>query len=438
VGKDVLEAQTIFKPLRVSQSDMMQKVPLTDVSIGDKIKVEKEGREYTGILMPTHRFSGDRIITLKLDNGYNIGLKVTDEERVVLLEKGGDIERKSVDLPSINEDLPKISILATGGTIASYVDYRTGAVHPAQTEDDMIYSNPELAQRCFPSVEVLFSKLSEDIEPNEWILIADSIIKEFQAGAEGVVVAHGTDTMGYTSAALSFLLDDLPGPVVLVGSQRSSDRPSSDANLNLLAAVEVAKSDISGVYVVMHENLDDNRCSIHMGTKVRKMHTSRRDSFKSVNKEPVGWVDPEERIVKVEGVPCRNKKEPKRIGCINGDVSMIYVHPGMDEGLLLNGSEGVVLVGTGLGHVPTRVISTVKELIDEGVPVVVTSQCLHGTVNCNVYSSGRMLAEVGVIPGKDMLPETALVKLMWALTLDDKVEDIMETNVAGEFSERRW
>lgn len=406
--------------------------------MGDRIRIVKEGREYTGILMPSHRFSGQDVITLKLDNGYNIGLGVTSEDVIEVMEKGKQSKRDHGKVAAPDPGKPRISILATGGTIASYVDYRTGAVHPAETAGDLFHSNPELVERCSPSVKVLFSKLSEDIGPRDWVHIADSVIEEFESGAEGVIIAHGTDTMGYTSAALSFLLHDLPGPVVLVGSQRSSDRPSSDASLNLLAAVEVAKSDLSGVYVVMHESLDDNRCSVHFGTKVRKMHTSRRDAFRSVNAEPLGWVDPLRGGIHVMGPPRRDTK-PVRVGDMDEKVCMLYVHPGMDSDLisLERDHHGMVLVATGLGHIHSDLIPAVREVIEGGTTVVVTSQCIHGTVNLNVYSSGRMLAETGVISGRDMLPETALVKLMWALTLDDDVNITMNENISGEFSGRR-
>ncbi len=416
---------------------MMREIPLKEVSVGDRIKVEEDGKEYTGILMPTHRFSADDIMVLKLDNGYNIGLRVRSDKEVKVLESKGEIGEEEVDLPPIKDHHPMISILATGGTIASYVDYHTGAVHPAQTAEEMIYSNPELAERCSPSVKVLFSKLSEDIEPQDWIEIADAVIKEFEAGAEGVVVAHGTDTMGYTSAALSFLLEDLPGPVVLVGSQRSSDRPSSDSNLNLLSAVEVAKADVSGVFVVMHDDLDDGWCAIHKGTKVRKMHTSRRDAFLTINGDPVGWVDPITEDIEIEGKAPDPDKKPRMKGGINPNVSLIYAHPGMDEDILKREKDGIVMMGTGLGHLPSPVISSVDDHVKDGKIVVITTQCIHGTVNCNIYSSGRKLLDAGAISCEDMLPETALVKLMWALTLEEDTASVMQKNIRGEISERR-
>ncbi|MFO7991499.1 MAG: Glu-tRNA(Gln) amidotransferase subunit GatD [Thermoplasmata archaeon] len=405
---------------------------------GDRIRVTKEGKSYTGVLMPHHRFSGDDIVTIKLDNGYNIGLKVEEGDELEVIEKGDKISRQSPDSFSLDESKPKIAILGTGGTIASYVEYKTGAVYPAQSAEDMLLSNPEIAERCYPTMEVILSKFSEDLEPEDWVDIADKVVEKFEDGAEGVVIAHGTDTMGYTSAALSVLLENLDKPVVLVGSQRSSDRPSSDAHLNLLGAIEVAKSGKGGVYVVMHGSMDDDRCSIHLGTKVRKMHTSRRDAFKSINKEPVGWVEPESGDINLDIDESNTDHKVKRRGDINPNVGIIYAHPGLNPEDIerLNEKDGLVIAGTGLGHINSKLVGTLQEYINGGKPVVMTSQCLYGTVNDYVYASGRKLIEIGVIPGGDMLPETALVKLMWALTMDD-VEEIMTTNTAGELTDRR-
>ncbi len=418
----------------------MREVPLTEASVGDKIRLEIEGREYIGILMPHHRFSGDDTITLKLENGYNIGLKVAEGTIVKLLESDVDRVESTLDIPEVEEDKPNISIIGTGGTIASYVEYGTGAVHPAETAAEILYSNPEIAVRCDPKVDIILSKLSEDITPKDWVTIADAVLEELNSGAEGVVVAHGTDTMGYTAAALSFLLDQVPKPVVLVGSQRSSDRPSSDAHLNLLAAIDVAKSNTRGVYVVMHETIDDKRCAVHHGTKVRKMHTSRRDAFKSINREQAGWVEPLDNGLDLKGLPEKEEKVATRMGSIEPEVALVYVTPALtEEDLQYAGKKkGIVLVGTGLGHMRSELISTLKEIITDGTPVVMTSQCLYGTVNCYVYTNGRKLLEAGVIPCGDMLPETALVKLMWALTIiGQDVKETMITDAAGEISNRR-
>ncbi len=432
--------RTILKPPEISRIDNMREVPVAEASEGDRIRLTKDERDYEGILMPHHRFSGEDIITLKLDNGYNIGLKVDVDTKVVLLERGTDRVESTPETPKVDKGKPQISIIGTGGTIASYVEYGTGAVHPAETAAEVLYSNPEIALRCNPTVKILLSKLSENITPNDWVTIADAVLKEFDSGAKGVVIAHGTDTMGYTSAALSFLLDDIPKPVVLVGSQRSSDRPSSDAPLNLLAAIDVAKSNVRGVYVVMHEAMDDKRCAVHHGTKVRKMHTSRRDAFKSINTKQAGWVEPLDNGMNLEGLPEREKRPAARLGGMEPEVAFLYVTPALTEDDIVHAGakKGIVLVGTGLGHMRSDLIPVLKEIIDEGKPVVMTSQCLYGTVNNYVYANGRKLLEAGVITCGDMLPETALVKLMWALSISDQdVKEIMTTNVAGEMSDRR-
>ncbi len=414
---------------------------LDEAETGDRLKIEKEDQTYVGKLMPTHRFSEEDIITLKLDSGYNIGVKYDEKTEVELLEKKDSVKEKEEEKLEIDEDKPTISILGTGGTIASYVEYKTGAVHPAQTAEDLLYSNPEIAERCDPQVEILFSKLSENFEPEDWVIIADRIIELFEEGAEGVVVSHGTDTMGYTAAALSFMLQGVDRPVVLVGSQRSSDRPSSDAHLNLLSAIEVAKSDRPGVFVVMHDSISDETCAVHSGTKVRKMHTSRRDAFESVNTEPLGQVDAIKGEVEFKNQEKSEDKneELRRIGGIEKDVSLLYATPTLTEDDVKHAgkSEGVVIAGTGLGHMKTQLIPALQEIIDQGKPVVMTSQCIYGTVNGHVYSAGRELKEAGVIFAGDMLPETALVKLMWALTLEEDTEEVMKEDVVGEFSRRR-
>ncbi len=412
---------------------------LEDIEDGDRIKINKEGQKFEGILMPHHRFSGEDVITLKLDNGYNIGIGSDKISEVELLEEKKDRAGRKEKSIERDENKPDISILGTGGTIASYVEYRTGAVHPAQSGDDVIYSNPEIAERCNPEVDIVFSKLSENLVPEDWVTIADKVIEKFEKGAEGIVISHGTDTMGYTAAALSFLLEGLSKPVVLVGSQRSSDRPSSDAHLNLLGAIEVAKEDNPGVFLVMHEDMSDETCAVHKGTKVRKMHTSRRDAFKSINDEPVGKVDPHTGEVEFDERRDVTEKDLTRKGDMDEDVSLLYANPALEEDEIKKAGEkdGIVIAGTGLGHVRSDLIPALEKVIDEGTPVVMTSQCLRGTVNQHVYSAGRELLESGVIPGEDMLPETAMVKLMWALTLEEDVEGIMRENIADEITERR-
>ncbi len=433
------QTKIVFSSLYLYIADKMDRDLPENIEDGDRIRIEKDDRSYEGILMPHHRFSGEKIITLKLDNGYNIGIEADEDIEVKLIEKKRERPERSEKKVEIDEDKPKVSILGTGGTIASYVEYRTGAVHPAQDADDVLYSNPEIAERCNPDVDIVFSKLSEDIQPEDWVTIADRVIEKLEEGAEGIVISHGTDTMGYTAAALSFLLEGLSSPVVLVGSQRSSDRPSSDAHLNLLGAIEVAKSKNPGVFVVMHESISDEICAIHRGTKVRKMHTSRRDAFESINDTPIGRVDPTKGEIEFEEDLKPAEKDLVRKGDIVDDVSLLYANPGMNKEDIRRAGEkkGMVIAGTGLGHIRTDLVEEIEDIIERGTTVIMTSQCLFGTVNMNVYSAGRELLEAGVISGKDMLPETAMLKLMWALSLEEDTEEVMKKNIAGEITDRR-
>jgi len=409
---------------------------------GDRIRItDRHGRTFEGIMMPHHAFSREEIVVLKMDNGYNIGVV---PESVELLSRAEEMTKRSdVPLnPGPDRDSPTVSIISTGGTIASFVDYKTGAVHPAMTAEDIVRAVPELASRFNLRTQAPFSILSENMSPEYWVRLAEIIASELNDGASGVIVPHGTDTMAYTAAALSFLLPELSGPVVLVGSQRSSDRPSSDAVMNLLAAARVTQTDLGEVVICMHKTSSDTVVAVHRGTRARKMHTSRRDAFKSIN-SPL--------IAEVEGETVRFLSDyRKRIdghieinGPLEQNVRLIYSYPGLTADVfsaMLGDAKGVVIAGTGLGHVSSVLLDELRRLRDEGVAVVMTSQCLNGCVNMNVYSTGRQILKAGVIPAGDMLPETAYVKLMWALgrTSDiQEVEGIMRTSVAGEISNRR-
>lgn len=413
------------------------KLKAVNAKIGDKIQVKTKTMKKAGILMPHHEFSDDDIITIKLDNGYNIGLAADEDTKITLLEKHKDSVKKSKEIP-FDKNKPTVSIIGTGGTIACYVEYRTGAVHPASSAKELAFSVPEIFDICNVNAQVAFQIFSEDIEVSHWQELARKVAKELNNGAKGVVIPHGTDTLGYTAAALSFMLKDLSGPVVLVGAQRSSDRPSSDAAQNLIAAITVAsKSDIGEVVVTMHGETSDTITAIHRGTKVRKFHTSRRDAFKTVNDNPLGTVENSE--IRIHG---KYRKKTSGIVTVDDkmekDVAMIYSYPGLKPEDIPK-KKGVVLIGTGLGHVPQKVIPRIKKLSKQGTIFVMTSQCIFGRINISVYSKGRDLLKAGVVPCEDMLPETAFIKLMWALAHGknkEEVEKIMKKNIAGEISDR--
>jgi glutamyl-tRNA(Gln) amidotransferase subunit D len=409
--------------------------PTDAAAPGDKVRITlADGQPFEGILMPRHAFSGADIVTLKLASGYNVGLLGTGA-KVEVLERAKPRTVPTVDL---KEDPNKatIAFLGTGGTIASFVDYRTGGVSPATRPEELAAAAPDLFRFCNVRAEVVFNMFSEDMQPEHWSRIAERVAWHLANGARGVVIPHGTDTLHYTAAALAFCLKDLSGPVVLVGSQRSSDRPSSDAAMNLLAAARVAATtDLGEVVVVMHESSDDTACAIHRGVRVRKMHTSRRDAFQSVNVPALGRVVGDS--VTLDQPYRRATKGPTRNdGKWDERVSMILSYPGLwpehIEDVVL---KATVIVGTGLGHISRRCLPGIQAVIAKGAHVVMASQCIHGRVNMNVYSTGRDLLQMGVLPAEDMLPEVAYIKMMWILghTEDPaRVRELFLTDMAGE------
>ncbi|RLF23374.1 MAG: Glu-tRNA(Gln) amidotransferase GatDE subunit D [Thermoprotei archaeon] len=416
------------------------------IEVYDRIRVVKNGFLYEGVLMPKPELSHPSCIILKLDNGYNVGISITSETKIELVAKGRPAKPELPPVPlKIREDLPEVVIIGTGGTIASRVDYKTGAVYPALTARDLYNIVPELSDIARLKMDVLFNIFSEDMTPKRWEAIARTVAKYVEEGVAGVVITHGTDTMGYTAAALSFALQDLPIPVVLVGAQRSSDRPSSDAALNLISAVKIAaQSPIAEVVVVMHGETGDTYCLVHRGTKVRKCHTSRRDAFRSINARPLAKVYKDRIVMLTSSYRRRDPNRQLKLEAkFDEKVQLIKTFPGIDpeiiDFLVDKGYHGIVLEGTGLGHAPEYILPSIKRAIEEGVAVVMTSQCLWGRINMNVYRRGVELLKMGVIPGEDMLPETALVKLMWVLahTRDLKeVRRLMLTNIAGEINPR--
>ena len=410
--------------------------------LGDVIEITKGGETYTGVLMPHHEFSDPSIITLKLANGYNIGVRAGKDTSVRAVSKKEERTRDKITLPR-DPSKKDVAVISTGGTIASYVDYRTGAVHPAISAEELVFSAPELMDLCNVRAKVLYSILSENMKVQHWQGLAKAVADELNSGAVGVIVPHGTDTMGFTSAALSFMLRGLSGPVVCVGAQRSSDRPSSDAIMNLLASTRLCvESDLAEVVVLMHGDTSDSYCLAHRGTKVRKMHSSRRDAFRSINADPIARVEGSE-VSFLSDYRRRSKGPVEVLDKMDSNVSMLHFYPGFESehlDLIADKVKGLVIAGTGLGHVSEEILGSVRRAVKNGVHIFITTQCLFGAVNLNVYSTGRDMITAGAVPLGDMLPETAYVKLMWALGQSsdpDEVRKHMLMNIAGELTTRR-
>jgi len=416
-----------------------------EAETGDLVRITKNSQVFEGILIPRSEYGDNKHIVIKLKSGYNIGVRITPNTQIERIKKGTKLSFALPKPPEQNPALPKVVIISTGGTIASRVDYRTGAVRPALTASDLYSVVPELANIARIDTQILFSLLSENITPKHWTEIAKAVSKQISEGVDGVVIAHGTDTMGYTAAALSFALQNLPVPVILVGSQRSADRPSSDAATNLTGAVTTAaKAPFAEVAVAMHETTSDTSIVLHRGTKTRKCHTSRRDTFKSVNAHPMARVQNQKITMLTQEYQKRDSTRKLTLKPeFNEKVALVKFYPGMNPTIIdwyvEKGCRGIVLEGTGLGHVGSYACKAIRNAIEHNVVVGMTSQCIWGRVNMNVYGQGRDLLALGVIPLEDMLPETAIVKLMWIFGQIKDVREakkLLKTNIAGEFSPR--
>ena len=411
-----------------------------DVNVGDSIKVISD-LTYTGILMPRYETSEDSHIVLKLKSGYNIGIELDEIKDIEKISSPEEVAIKE-NVKKTDSALPKILLLSTGGTIASKVDYRTGAVTPALTAADLNDAVPEIAKIANIDAEVLFSEYSENLQPEHWVETAKKIQSVVDLDYKGVIVAHGTDTMHYSSAFLSFALSGLKIPVVFVGSQRSSDRPSSDAASNLIAATRfIAQTDVNGIYVVMHHNESDETISCHLGTRVRKNHTSKRSAFETIGNDPAFLILDEKIIKNSRDEFFENQSFNPRLG-IDTRVALVKYHPGYEprqiEALIDLGFKAIIFEGTGLGHVGKTMYDVIEKASTKGLFLGMTSQCIDGRVRMTVYESGRDLLELGITPLENMIPEVALVKTMWALGSsedNDGLKKLLLENIASEFSE---
>ena len=409
-----------------------------NAKVGDSIKITSD-LTYTGILMPRYESGDDSHIILKLKSGYNVGININEIQEIEVIPSQ-EIKSEHVEKQKENLSLPKILLISTGGTIASKVDYRTGAVTPALSASELNEAVPELAKIANIDSEVLFSEYSENLQPEHWLKIAEKLDSISNSDYAGIIIAHGTDTMHYTSSFLSFALSGFPIPIALVGSQRSSDRPSSDAALNLIAATKfLTESNVKGVFVVMHNNAGDETVVCHKGTRVRKNHTSKRGAFETMGDDPA-FIITENKIKKNMGDDFfkNTKYEPKLR--LDTKVSLVKYHPGYDpkqvENLTKLGFKAIIFEGTGLGHVGKTMYNVIKDAKKQGIFLGMTSQCLDGSVRMTVYDSGRDLLDLGIIPLENMISETALVKAMWSLGNSSNIEEmksLMLKNIASEF-----
>ncbi|MFC1680026.1 Glu-tRNA(Gln) amidotransferase subunit GatD [Elusimicrobiota bacterium] len=415
------------------------------VRVWSDVTLESTRGRFAGTILPRSETADTEHVVLKLSNGYNVGLR--SDTITKMTEKGYKEANYRIPEKEFPHDpaKPKVKLFGTGGTIASRLDYRTGAVIPAFSPGELYGSVPELADICNLETEKLYSVFSENMGPEQWIGTARAVGEEIAKGVDGIVIGHGTDVMHHTAAALSFMIQDSPVPIVMVGSQRSSDRPSSDAALNLIhATFTAATSDIAEVMICMFGPTSDQYGLLHRGTRVRKMHSSYRSTFRTLSDVPLGTVDREKITpIKEDYKRRRDDRNVKIDAVFEEKVSIVYYYPNMRpdiiDALVDNGYKGIVIAGTGLGHVNKPLYPALKRATDKGVTVCMTVQTLWGFAQMYVYETGREIMKLGVFPLDNMLPEVAYVKLGWALahTTDPKeVRRIMTTPVAGEITER--
>jgi len=429
------------------RGQILHQLKKAKAKIGTLIRLtSKSGEVFEGVLIPRSEYSDPSHIVLKMKNGYNIGISLDRTGKLEVIGEGAKPHFSKPFPPANHAGLPKVAIISTGGTIASRVDYRTGAVQPALTAADLASVVPELSSIAEIDAHILFSEYSENIGPTHWKRMAEEVAKRIANGAEGIVISHGTDTLHYTAAALSFALANLPVPVLLVGAQRSSDRPSSDAASNLTGAVALAaRADIATVGVAMHQDLSDHIILAHRGTRARKCHTSRRDAFKSINSAPMASYDLKTgHIEMTNGVPKRDKSRKLALKSrFDQHAYLVKFYPGFNAGIIDSavsaGTRGIVLEGTGLGHVSRHLFDSLKKALKQDLPIFMTSQTIWGRVDMNVYNTGRDLLNLGVTPLEDMVAETAIVKLMWVAAQTKsagKVREMMLQSIAGEMTSR--
>ncbi len=415
------------------------------VGVWSEVEIESSNGSFTGLILPRSETADDRHIVLKLDSGYNIGI---DAETVRSIKQFGRREAhyKIPEKQFPNDPAkPRVKLFGTGGTIASRLDYRSGAVIPAFSPGELYGSVPELAEICNLETEKLYGVFSENMGPEQYVMLAERIGEAIREGCDGVVIGHGTDTMHHTAAILTFMVQNPPIPIVMVGSQRSSDRPSSDAALNLINAVKAAaESDFAEVMVCMFGPTSDQYCLLHRGTRVRKMHSSYRSTFRTIGDIPLAMIDRQKITPLRDDFARRRSDRDVTINtAFNQRVTILYYYPNMQpdivDALVEKGYRGIVIAGTGLGHVNKPLYPALKRAADAGVHIYMTVQTLWGYVQMYVYETGREIMGLGVIPLANMLPEVAFMKLSWALGRSDdhdEVQRIMLTPIGDETTER--
>jgi len=427
------------------KGDALEVLKKYQTRVWGQAEIDTTRGHFNGTILPRAENDDDKHIVVKIPTGYNIGVDV----RTITGMKEVGYKKANYKIPEkefpITPGLPSVKLFGTGGTIASRLDYRTGAVIPAFSPGELYGAVPELADICNLETEKVFAVFSENMGPQQYVKLSKAIGKEIENGIDGIVIGHGTDTLHHTGAVLTFMVQNPPVPIILVGSQRSSDRPSSDAALNLMHAMYAAgHSDIAEVMVCMFGPTSDEYGLLHKGTRVRKMHSSYRSTFRTIGDTPVARVTRKEIIpIKKNYNPRRKDRNVKIMPYFSDEVTMLYYYPGIKpdtlDALVEAGYRGIIIVGTGLGHVNKELYPAIERAHAKGVHMYMTLQTIWGYVHMFVYDTGRDMMAKGIIPTGNMLPEVAWVKLSWILAQTNdpaEVKRMMLTPINDEITPR--
>jgi glutamyl-tRNA(Gln) amidotransferase subunit D len=413
---------------------------------GTFVQLKTATQSFSGMLLPQE----SEVVVLKLNSGYNIGIL---PQHILSCEIDNSakktLPKKEITSPSQSADLPTVALLHTGGTIASKVDYTTGAVVADFDPASLLELFPELASLAHIKSTFLGNMFSDDFRFGHFNTIIRAVKEQLDAGIKKIIVTSGTDFLHYLSAGLSFAFKETAVSLLVVGSQRSSDRGSSDAGMNLVCATQfLVHTDFQGVGICMHASSSDDVCHILPGVNARKMHSSRRDAFKSINTKPLALVDYASKKVTLLQELAARKTTDNTVVLYDESlkIGLCYSHPQMyaQELLAYKDFSAVVLAGSGLGHFPCTAIDSLTEehkaiyaaiqKLAETFPVVMSTQTLHGKINLHVYTQGRRIQEAGVLGNYSaMTPETTFMKVAHLLSAGSKdFEKELMTNFVGE------
>jgi glutamyl-tRNA(Gln) amidotransferase subunit D len=447
--KPPIDRTDMFQGYRGAARAVLEKL---GIGVWSEVEIENDqGSVFTGVILPRSETADDLHVVVKLFTGYNVGIavgRITRAKELGYKKAVYKIPEQAFPYDPVKKN---VTLLGTGGTIASRLDYRTGAVIPAFTPGELYGAVPELADIANLTTNKLFGVFSENMGPEQYKELAKAIGEEIEKGVDGIVIGHGTDTMHHTGAIMSFMVQNSPVPIVLVGSQRSSDRPSSDAALNLMNAVRTAaECNIAEVMLCMFGPTSDRYDLLHRGTRCRKMHSSYRSTFRSIGATPLATVhrdpneDGEHFAYLTDDFIVRDKSRvPIITPTFEEKVTIQYYYPNFNpdiiDGLVQMGYRGLVIAGTGLGHVNKPLYPALKRAVKQGMTVVMTVQTLWGYAQMYVYDTGRDLLDIGVIPMDNMLPETAYMKLGWVLGQTDdpaRIRQLLLDPVNHEITKR--